>query len=118
MGVDLLAFGPHPDDIEIGVGGTVAKQVRLGHQVGLCDLTRGELGSDGTVDDRLAEASAGAAALGVAWRENLQWPDGEIGGGPNRSGARSSSCAAVAPRPCSFPTGRTAIPTTQRPATS
>ena len=81
MAVDLLAFGPHPDDIEIGVGGTIAKQVRLGHQVGLCDLTRGELGSNGTVDDRLAEARAGATVLGVAWRENLEWPDGEIGGG-------------------------------------
>jgi len=81
MALDLLAFGPHPDDIEIGVGGTIAKQVRSGHQVGLCDLTRGELGSNGTVDDRLAEARAGAAVLGVAWRENLEWPDGEIGGG-------------------------------------
>jgi bacillithiol biosynthesis deacetylase BshB1 len=80
MALDLLAFGPHPDDIEIGVGGTIAKQVRLGHRVGLCDLTRGELGSNGTVDDRLAEARAGAAVLGVAWRENLEWPDGEIGG--------------------------------------
>ena len=80
MALDLLAFGPHPDDIEIGVGGTIAKQVHLGHKVGLCDLTRGELGSNGTVDDRLAEARAGAAVLGVAWRENLEWPDGEIGG--------------------------------------
>ena len=80
MAVDLLAFGPHPDDIEIGVGGTIAKQVRMGHQVGLCDLTRGELGSNGTVDDRLAEATAGAAVLGVAWRKNLEWPDGDIGG--------------------------------------
>ena len=81
MAVDLLAFGPHPDDIEIGVGGTIAKQVRLGHKVGLCDLTRGELGSNGTVDDRRAEARAGAVVLGVSWRENLEWPDGEIGGG-------------------------------------
>jgi bacillithiol biosynthesis deacetylase BshB1 len=81
MPVDLLAFGPHPDDIEIGAAGTVAKQVRHGQQVGLCDLTRGELGSNGTVEVRLAEAQAGGAALGVAWRENLQWPDGEIGGG-------------------------------------
>ena len=81
MALDLLAFGPHPDDIEIGVGGTIAKQVRLGHQVGLCDLTRGELGSNGTLDDRLAEARAGAVVLGAAWRDNLEWPDGEIGGG-------------------------------------
>ncbi|HJN44666.1 MAG: bacillithiol biosynthesis deacetylase BshB1 [Acidobacteria bacterium] len=80
MTVDLLGFGPHPDDIEIGAGGTIAKQVRQGHQVGLCDLTRGELGSNGTVDDRLVEATAAANVLGVAWRENLEWPDGEIGG--------------------------------------
>ncbi|MEE2790702.1 MAG: bacillithiol biosynthesis deacetylase BshB1 [Acidobacteriota bacterium] len=78
--VDLLVFGPHPDDIEIGVGGTIAKQVRKGSIVGLCDLTRGELGTNGTIDIRLVEAQAGANALGVAWRENLEWPDGEIGG--------------------------------------
>ena len=78
--VDLLVFGPHPDDIEIGVGGTIAKQVRKGSIVGLCDLTRGELGTNGTIDIRLVEAQAGADALGVAWRENLEWPDGEIGG--------------------------------------
>ena len=80
MSVYLLAFGPHPDDIEIGIGGTVAKQARCGHRVGLCDLTRGELGSNGTVGERAAEAGAGADVLGAAWRENLEWPDGEIGG--------------------------------------
>jgi len=78
--VDLLAFGPHPDDIEIGVGGTIAKQVRQGCTVGLCDLTRGELGTNGTVEIRVAEARVGADVLGAAWRENLEWPDGEIGG--------------------------------------
>ena len=78
--VDLLVFGPHPDDIEIGVGGTVAKQVEQGRTVGFCDLTRGELGTNGTVETRLAEARAGAAMLGAAWRENLEWPDGDIGG--------------------------------------
>ena len=48
-GVDLLVIGPHPDDIEIGMGGTVAKHAALGHHVGLCDLTAGEMGSNGTV---------------------------------------------------------------------
>ena len=42
--IDLLAFGPHPDDIEIGLGGTVARHVALGFSVGLCDLTAGEMG--------------------------------------------------------------------------
>ena len=59
--VDLLAIGPHPDDIEIGIGGIVAKHVALGHRVGLCDLTAGEMGSNGTVDERLAEAEAARA---------------------------------------------------------
>ena len=80
MQVDLLAFGPHPDDIEIGLGGAVATHVDLGHRVGLCDLTRGELCTNGTPDMRIAEARAAADVLGVDWRENLGWPDGGIGG--------------------------------------
>src|SRR5690349_11048909 len=81
--VDLLVFGPHPDDIELGLGGTIAKQVALGQRVGLCDLTAGEMGSNGTVAERLAEAEAAAAALGVRWRENLRWPDRAFGTDPN-----------------------------------
>ena len=54
----LLVFGPHPDDIEIGLEGTVALHVSRGDRVGLCDLTRGELGSNGTPDEREAEAEA------------------------------------------------------------
>lgn len=76
--IDLLVFGPHPDDIEIGFGGAVAMHAARGHRVGLCDLTRGELGSNGTVDDRLAEAEAARAVLGAEWRLNLGWPDGGL----------------------------------------
>jgi len=76
--VDLLVFGPHPDDIEIGFGGSVALHVARGFRAGLCDLTRGELGSNGTVDDRLAEAEAARAVLGADWRLNLGWPDGGV----------------------------------------
>ena len=47
--VDLLVFGPHPDDLEIGMGGTIARHVDRGVRVGLCDLTAGEMGSNGTV---------------------------------------------------------------------
>ena len=82
MGVDLLVFGPHPDDIEIGLGGTVAKHTALGLSVGLCDLTAGEMGSNGTPSERLAEAEAARAVLGAAWRENLRWPDRRIGKDP------------------------------------
>jgi bacillithiol biosynthesis deacetylase BshB1 len=82
MAVDLLAFGPHPDDLEIGLGGTIAHHAARGLRVGLCDLTAGEMGSNGTVDERLAEAEAARAVLGAAWRENLRWPDRQIGKHP------------------------------------
>src|SRR5688500_14308942 len=80
--VDLLVFGPHPDDIEIGVGGTVAKHAARGWRVGLCDLTAGEMGSNGTVDERLAEAERARAVLGAIWRTNLRLPDRAFGGDP------------------------------------
>jgi len=80
--VDLLAFGPHPDDIEIGIGATIAKHVALGFRVGLCDLTAGEMGSNGTVEERLAEAEAARAVLGALWRVNLRWPDRAIASNP------------------------------------
>jgi bacillithiol biosynthesis deacetylase BshB1 len=79
---DLLVFGPHPDDIEIGIGGIVAHHAALGLRVGLCDLTAGEMGSNGTVDERLKESDAARLALGAAWRENLRWPDRGIGKDP------------------------------------
>lgn len=78
----LLAFGPHPDDIEIGLGGTIALHVARGLSVGMCDLTAGEMGSNGTPEERLAEAQAARVALGAAWRENLRWPDRGIGKDP------------------------------------
>ena len=78
MHVDLLAFGPHPDDIEIGMAGTVAKHAALGARVGLCDLTRGELGSNGTPDERVKEAEAAGRVLDATWRVNLGLPDGGL----------------------------------------
>ena len=78
MVLDVLVFGAHPDDIEIGLGGTVARHAAAGHAVGLCDLTAGELGSNGTPEERLKESAGAAIVLGAAWRENLRWPDGGI----------------------------------------
>jgi N-acetylglucosamine malate deacetylase 1 len=81
--VELLVFGPHPDDLEIGLGGSIAKHVARGQQVGLCDLTRGELGTNGTPEQRREEGEAARAVLGASWRENLALPDGDIGGDPS-----------------------------------
>ena len=78
MQVDILAFGAHPDDIELGCGGTLAKHVALGHIVGMVDLTRGELGSRGTVLERDAEAVKAAQILGASFRLNLDLPDGRL----------------------------------------
>ena len=78
MPLDLLAFGPHPDDLEIGIGGTIARHVADGLIVGLCDLTAGELGTNGTPDVRMREAEDACRVLGASWRVNLRWPDGGI----------------------------------------
>jgi N-acetylglucosamine malate deacetylase 1 len=82
MPIDLLVFGPHPDDIEIGLGGTVARHTAAGRTVGLCDLTAGELGSNGTPEERRREAEQAAQILGALFRDNLGWPDGGIDNTP------------------------------------
>jgi bacillithiol biosynthesis deacetylase BshB1 len=101
--VDLLVFGPHPDDIEIGLGGTVARHVALGRTVGLCDLTAGELGTNGTVEERLAEAEAARAVLGAAWRVNLKWPDRGIGSAPAHVRDAASLVRQARPRVVAIP---------------
>lgn len=76
MKLDLLAFGAHPDDVELGCSGTLAKEVSLGKKVGIIDLTRGELGTRGSKEIRDQEAMTAAAILGVQIRENLNFRDG------------------------------------------
>jgi bacillithiol biosynthesis deacetylase BshB1 len=101
--VDLLAIGPHPDDIEIGIGGIVAKHVALGFRVGLCDLTAGEMGSNGTVDERLAEAEAARVVLGAAWRVNLRLPDRAIGSDPSHARTVAGLIREARPRVVAIP---------------
>jgi len=76
MKLDILVLAAHPDDAELGCGGTIAKHTALGHKVGIVDLTRGELGTRGTPEARALEAAASAKILGVVARENLELPDG------------------------------------------
>ena len=76
MKLDILAFGAHPDDVELGCSGTIAKEVSLGKKVGIIDLTRGELGTRGSVEIRNSESAKASENLGVSVRENLDMRDG------------------------------------------
>lgn len=76
MKLDVLAFGAHPDDVELGCGATLAKEISLGKKVGIVDLTRGELGTRGSADLRAIEAKNAAEILGISVRENLGFEDG------------------------------------------
>ena len=101
--VHLLAIGPHPDDIEIGIGGIVAKHAALGLKVGLCDLTAGEMGSNGTVEERLAEAEVAREVLGARWRVNLRLPDRAIGADPSHLVTIASLVRRAQPRVVALP---------------
>jgi N-acetylglucosamine malate deacetylase 1 len=103
--VDLLVFGPHADDIEIGLGGTIAKHAAAGDRVGLCDLTRAELSSNGTPEERSKEAAAAAAVLGAAWRTNLGWPDGGIAASPDMLRSAVDLVRTARPRAVAIPYG-------------
>jgi len=76
MKLDILVFGAHPDDAELGAGATIAKATANGKKVGIIDLTRGELGTRGTAEIRDKEAENAAKILGIAVRENLEFADG------------------------------------------
>ncbi len=76
MKLDILAFGAHPDDVELSAGATIAKEVALGRKVGVIDLTRGELGTRGTAEVRDMEADKAKQILGLTVRENLEFADG------------------------------------------
>jgi bacillithiol biosynthesis deacetylase BshB1 len=75
MKLDILAFGAHPDDVELACSGTVAKHVAMGKKVGVIDLTEGELGSNGSVELRYKESAEASKILGLSIRENLRLGD-------------------------------------------
>jgi len=76
MEINILAFGAHPDDVEISCSGTLLKHIAMGKTVGIVDLTQGELGTRGSAPLRLQEAEAARQLLGVSIRENLAMLDG------------------------------------------
>ena len=106
MDVDLLAFGPHPDDLEIGMGGALCRHAHLGARVGLCDLTRGEMGSNGTPEQRLAEAERARRVLGARWRENLALPDGGLTTGRDQVAPIVELIRRARPRVVAIPHGQ------------
>ena len=74
--LDILAFGAHPDDVELGCAGTILLQISLGFRVGVIDLTKGELGTRGTAEIRSKEANEASKKMNLSIRENLAFPDG------------------------------------------
>ncbi len=76
--IEILAFGSHPDDVELGCGGTLLKLKKMGYRTGIVDLTEGELGSRGTVKQRYEESALSAKILKIDFRTNLKIPDGDI----------------------------------------
>src|SRR5688500_12380322 len=76
MKLDILAIGVHPDDVELGCSGTILNEVNNGKNVGILDLTQGELGTRGTIQTRYEEASKAASVLRVKMRANLKMRDG------------------------------------------
>lgn len=76
--LDILAIAAHRDDVEQTCGGSLLKAAQLGQRTGILDLTRGEMGTRGTAEDREREAHDAAKILGVAWRRALDIPDGRV----------------------------------------
>jgi bacillithiol biosynthesis deacetylase BshB1 len=76
MKLNILAFGAHPDDVEISCAGTILKHIDLGYSVGIIDLTGGELGTRGNKEIRLQEANKASKLMGISIRENLNMRDG------------------------------------------
>lgn len=99
FGVDVLAFGAHPDDVELFCGGIMIRLADLGYATAVIDLTRGELATHGSVEERAREADAASRVLGLRFRENLGLPDGGLADGPGAAPVRAIVAALRRHRP-------------------
>ncbi len=90
--LDVLAIAAHPDDVEQTCGGTLLRSGELGYRTGVLDLTAGDMGTRGTPELRIRESKAAAELLGLAWRENLRWPDARL---ENNIGARMTLAGVI-----------------------
>ncbi|HNU81915.1 MAG: bacillithiol biosynthesis deacetylase BshB1 [Acidobacteria bacterium] len=95
--VDVLAVGAHPDDVELGCGGTLARLARAGRRVGILHLTAGEMGTRGSAAERRAEAERAAAALGAVSLDFLDCGDGGLRTGPAEEEALIARLRALRP---------------------
>ncbi len=96
--LDMLVFAAHADDAEIGMGGTIAKHAQAGLKVGIVDLTRAEMSSNGDVGTRLREAAAASEMLGLAVRDNLGLPDRRLAVVPEMIDRMVAAIRAYRPR--------------------
>lgn len=96
--LDWLCLAPHPDDAEIGAGGTLIRLAQAGRAVGILELSRGERGTQGTPEVRVAECAQAAAIMGLCWRGNLGLGDGELTDTPTAAHALAAALRAVRPR--------------------
>ncbi|MDO4263607.1 MAG: bacillithiol biosynthesis deacetylase BshB1 [Deinococcus sp.] len=95
--LDWLVLAPHPDDAEIGAGGTLIRVGDAGQRTGVLELTRGEMGTLGTPEVRMAECAAAAAHLGLSWRGTLGLPDGDLRDDPQQAGAVAAALRQLRP---------------------
>ncbi|MBZ9751849.1 bacillithiol biosynthesis deacetylase BshB1 [Deinococcus sp. HMF7604] len=96
--LDWLCLAPHPDDAEIGAGGTLIRLAQAGRAVGILELSRGERGTQGTPEVRVAECARAADIMGLAWRGQLGLPDGELRDTLEAAHALAATLRAVRPR--------------------
>lgn len=116
--LDLLVVAPHPDDGELGCGGTLARAKAEGLSTGILDLTRGEMGSKGTPEEREKEVAEASRILGLDFRGNLGFPDGGLADVPEQRLKLAQALRRLRPRVVFAPSRPTATPTTPPQAAS